>query len=275
MSLVLVACSSETVTSTAGSMTRYTATVTVLENRQHGPQMCVATTLSNPPQCVGADVKNWNWKIVESEAAGDTRWGIYRLVGTWDGKRLTLTEPPGTPSSAPPTPPKGLDEKFASPCPEPVGGWKPVNPAKATEGAIRKVIEKAPTVKGFAGAWLDQGYLKGYESGPQSVDGANDPTKLVLNLKFAGKLSGHERWVRKIWGGALCLSGAERTDTELRRIQKDLRDEVEEIQTSDISIVNNRVEAQVFVATNELQQKFDFRYGKGAVILQSLMRSVG
>jgi hypothetical protein len=34
---------------------------------------------------------------------------------------------------------------------------------------------------------------------------ANDPTKLILNVRFTSNLNEHEQAVREVWGGALCV----------------------------------------------------------------------
>lgn len=80
------------------SSTRYRLSATVLESPGHGPQLCHAVAESYPPQCSGPDVVGWDWAAVEGEeTASGTTWGVYEVTGTWDGTRLTLTEPAGPP----------------------------------------------------------------------------------------------------------------------------------------------------------------------------------
>ncbi|MBW3549122.1 MAG: hypothetical protein KY452_13460 [Actinobacteria bacterium] len=71
--------------------TRYTATTTVLESPDHGPQLCLGGVQeSYPPQCGGPDVIGWDWDVVQGEeSANGTTWGTYTVVGTWDGEALT------------------------------------------------------------------------------------------------------------------------------------------------------------------------------------------
>jgi len=77
---------------------RYTATATVLESPEHGPQLCSGVRDSYPPQCGGPDIVGWDWDDVPAkESANGTTWGAYTVVGTWDGTTLTLTEPPTEP----------------------------------------------------------------------------------------------------------------------------------------------------------------------------------
>ncbi|MEV8633096.1 hypothetical protein AB0395_15695 [Streptosporangium sp. NPDC051023] len=254
---------------------RYAGSGTVLQDGRHGPQLCTAVAQSYPPQCGGIDIVGWDWKAVESEAAGDTRWGEYRVVGTWDGRRLTLTETPRRPvvSTTPPSS-RRHDPRYDSPCPRPAGGWKPVDPAKATEEARQEAMDRAGKAPEFAGAWIDQAYLDDVPT-PQASTAANDPARYVLNLRFTGDLTGRERWIRQVWGGALCVSGAKHAEAELRGIQQKIDKELEGLQSSSVSTLDNRVEALVPVVTDELRRTFDDRYGAGVVFLEGILRPVG
>lgn len=263
--LTVTACESSTA---ADTPPRYAGGGTVLQDAHHGPQLCQAVALSYPPQCSGIDLVGWDWNAVEHESSESVTWGSYQVVGTWDGKRLTLTEPPRPPAkeSAPPE-----ENMFASPCPAPAGGWRPVDPAKATQAAMDRAIRRAEKLEGFAGAWLDQAYLAGVPS-PQASTAANNPVRLVLNLKFTGDLAAPEREIRQVWGGALCLSPAERSQARLDTIQKEVEREVDGLQSAGVDIVGGRVDVSVFVATAELQRRLDDRYGKGAVMLHGILR---
>lgn len=69
---------------------------TVLQQGDSAPQFCVgAVTASYPPLCSGPDVVGWDWTRIEGhETAGTVTWGAYVINGRWDGKRLTVTQPP-------------------------------------------------------------------------------------------------------------------------------------------------------------------------------------
>jgi hypothetical protein len=43
----------------------------------------------------------------------------------------------------------------------------------------------------------------------------NDPTKLILNVRVTEDLAGAEAKLRETWGGMLCVSKAEHTESEL------------------------------------------------------------
>ncbi|MEW1840104.1 hypothetical protein AB0392_19345 [Nonomuraea angiospora] len=267
--LALAGCGASEVAGTV-SPTRYEANGTVLEGGGHGPQLCMMVMESLPPQCSGLDIAGWDWNKVGHKSQSGVKWGEYRVVGTWDGTRLTLTEPPGAPrkEAAP-----AHEEDLTSPCPVPEGGWRPVDPAKATQRALDEAMARAGTAEEFAGAWLDQSYMKGL---PAESPEANDPRRLVLNLKFTGDLSGREAWIREVWGGALCVSGAARSQSELEAIQREVETELgDRLVSASSSVRGNQVTAQVWVATDELRRDLEARHGAGAVVLDGVLRPVG
>lgn len=59
-------------------------------------ELCLGALLeSYPPQCSGVRLHGWSWDGVEgSETSGDATWGSYVVQGSYDGKRLTVTQPP-------------------------------------------------------------------------------------------------------------------------------------------------------------------------------------
>ena len=102
----------------------YEADGIVLEDASHGPELCLGgVALSLPPQCGGVPLANWDWGAVSGAQSGSgTTWGEYHVVGTYDGGVLTVTEvgaadPDRLDSGT------GTIRSFATPCPEPAGGW--------------------------------------------------------------------------------------------------------------------------------------------------------
>ncbi|MBB2914288.1 hypothetical protein FHS43_005600 [Streptosporangium becharense] len=256
---------------------RYQADGTVLADSTHGPQLCAVVTASLPPQCSGPDIVGWDWKTVEHSTRGGVRWGEYHVVGTWDGRRLTLTEPP-RPAERRDTP--GDRPDFSTPCPKPAGGRRPADPAKATQEALAAAVARAEKLPGYAGAWLDQSYLEeidGYDpDDPRSVERhAGDPKRLVLNLRFTGDPAVHEPAIREVWGGALCLSRGRRTAAELRALQERVQEEVEGVYSVSADERAGHVRAGVWVATPERQRQVDGKYGEGLVVLEGFLRPVG
>jgi hypothetical protein len=234
---------------------------TVLESPEHGPQLCGAVATSYPPQCGGPDVVGWTWKALTAESANGTTWGSYVVVGTWDG-RLHLTEPARTAGAADQPDPAGEMPDFTSPCPPPMGGWRPVNPALTTAEALERLPALAEAEPDFAGFWLDQ-----------PPDANNDPTRLVANVKFTGDLKRHERELRRVWGGALCVSAADRTQAELNRVQKAV-DGLPGFSGSGQDVVAGVVDAKVHVATERQQRELDERFGAGVVRLSGVLQPI-
>ena len=252
---------------------RFRVVATVLESPDHGPQLCHAVALSLPPQCGGPDVVGWDWDLVEYESAGGTRWGDYLVTGAWDEAAMTftLTEPATNGAEAPESE-RAIDPvpDFRSPCPTPAGGWRPLDPTKATHEAMDRALAAARAEPEFAGAWLDQSYLR--EPGVSESD-ANDPQRIVLNLRFAGDLGRHDAQIRAIWGGALCLSQASRPLSELESIRGEVTAQVGQLSSS-LDEVAGVVHVTVPVATEREQEQMDVRFGPGVVVLNSWLRPI-
>ena len=215
--LLLSGCAAQPADPSAGGAAssadeRYAVSATVLESPDHGPQLCSSVMESYPPQCGGPDVVGFDWTDVEGvESANGTTWGAYRVVGTWDGERLALTEPPGAPrdgdGAAVP------DADFSTPCAAPSGGWGVEDPATATDGAQQAVIEHANAQPDLGALWLDTGAeLAG------DLPGLTQPA--VLNVAFTGDLDRHERELRHLYGGPLCVTRVTRSQAELLQLQQ-------------------------------------------------------
>lgn len=245
---------------------RYEASGTVLESRDHGPQLCLGgIETSLPPQCGGPEIVGWDWEQVDGEeSANGTTWGDYRVVGTYTDGVFTLTEAAGPPD------PSLADDAFgsidfAAPCPPPAGGWVVVDPATATAAAQQAAVAYAASQPDHAGSWVDQSVNPALVDGvgPGEEEQANDPTRLILVVLFTGDLERHTDELRAVWGGPLCVAAADRSSAELEAIQTALSDEPGFL-SSGQDVVANQVVLQVIVA-GDLQARFDDRYGQGAV----------
>jgi hypothetical protein len=238
---------------------RFRVTATVLRSPEHGPQLCLSVATSLPPQCGGPDIPNWTWNGLRSESAAGSTWGNYLLTGTSEGDTFTLTEPATVAeggNGSPPTPPLGTL------CAEPAGGWKPVDPARATREALEAAQIKANADPDFAGLWVD---LRSPPNQPPT--GEQDPTTLVLNVRYTKDLARHEAELRAVWGGSLCLTQATRSIADLTRIQNELTDPKAGVTSSSVDIRTGTVEIYVFVATQARQRELDAAYGPGVVRL--------
>jgi hypothetical protein len=144
---------------------------------------------------------------MSSSMFAGTRWGSYVLMGTWDGGRpllapeeFTLTEPAVADDGTVKRPASRFTA-ISTPCPQPAGGWRPVDPARATSSAFEAASRRAQAERGFGGLWTHQQNGKG---------NANDPRKFVLNVTTTGDVAAMERKLREIWGGSMCVSKAAR-----------------------------------------------------------------
>ncbi|HVM02548.1 MAG TPA: hypothetical protein VM263_07740 [Acidimicrobiales bacterium] len=256
-----------------GRETRYTATATVLESPDHGPQLCLGgVEESYPPQCRGPAVVGWDWGAIDGEeSASGTTWGTYTVVGTWDGESLTLTERPAPADGARRSEPEPA--RSSTPCAEPQGGWRVVDAAKASAGAMQAAIDYARSRPTFGGAWVDQSTNPALDEVPVDEARANDPTKLVLNLTFTDDVAHHEEAIREIWGGALCVSEASASAAELSDIRAEVEAAVGQLLFSSVDAVRGRLEVGVPV-DGGLQQRFDERYGPGVVQVRAQLRPV-
>lgn len=257
---------------------RYTASATVLQSEKHGPQLCLgAIADSLPPQCDGPDIVNWNWDTITGErTGGTTTWGEYVVVGTYVDGRFTLTEPaiPASDYTGPPLSPPAPSIDFSSRCPAPPGGWRVLDPARTTHETLEATMSRAAQLPGYGGAWVDQSINPAGQS-PNSPPeaGSNDPTKLVVNVMYTGDLARPEAELRKVWGGALCLSKAARTEAELRDIQQELTSTPGMLGIG-VFIPDGIVQIDLILDTGVLQSEFDKKYGADVVKVRSALTKV-
>lgn len=244
----------------------YTGSGTVLESPDHGPQLCLGgVQLSLPPQCGGPDLVGWDWNAVDNEeSASGTTWGEYSVVGTWDGERLTLTRSPGPPARGAET-----ARDFSTPCDPPADGWAATDAAMTTYETQEDALSYARAQVDFGGAWID--YIDEPGSPREPEEGA-DPKSMILNLRFTGDLEEHERELRRRWGGALCVIEARQPLSRLLAIQEEVGQDVDRLLSSSVDEVNGIVEVQVLIATEEMQDSLDGKYGEGLVKLSGALQ---
>ncbi len=174
--------------------TTYRFVGTVLRNDAHGPQLCVGMRrMQYPPDCGTIDVPNWNWDGVEHQTEGETRWGEYVVIGTFDpaANSLLVTVPAtvATPEDYPQIP----EPDFSSPCEEP-DVVDPDGPPAAGD-----FFEEVP---GFGGRWVTE-----RDDGPS-----------IENIKVVGDLGDARAAIREFYEGPLCLVPATTTYRELLQI---------------------------------------------------------
>lgn len=246
----------------------YAVSALVLENRLHGPQLCYAVGASLPPMCGGPDVVGWDWDAVEGEESlHGTTWGDYRVVGTFDGERLILTEPPGQPRDGEPgagSPGPG----FSTRCPTPDGGWTIEDPATATLDGREAALKYANEQPDLGSIWLDiQAHLADVLPGV--------PEQAVLNATFTGDVERHERQLRARYGGPLCVSRAARSQEELTEVQQRVHQVLGgNFQYSGADGVRSVVKVMVPVVDDELRARVAEVDPDGLVVLSSWLQPV-
>lgn len=253
--------------SAARGLVRTAYPLTVLDDGS-GPQLCTAVLQSLPPQCQGLALRGWDWGAhPQHESRGGVRWGEFSVTGRFDGRTLTVTQatPPGE-DTAP-----AVDEPdLSTPCPEPAGGWRVRDPSRTTAQTLEQTMAAASRLPGHARSWLDQSINPASRSSDPQVQETrlNDPTKLIVNVAVAGDVGDAESRLREVWGGMLCVTRAEHTEGELRRIQERLQ-EVPGLQSTSIGL--DVVEAQVWWDDGRLQAWTDDEFGQGLVRVSSVL----
>ena len=249
---------------------RYRTRATVLEDTQHGPQLCYFVADSLPPQGGGPDVLGWDWGAVPAESVRGTSWGFYELVGTYADGAFTLMEPA---TAADPragqasTPSK--ENRFATPCDEPAAGWVPADPARAIEEALQEARKVATGSPGFAGLWIDQRV----PAAELTEENGNEPQRYVLNVSTTGDVGELDAALRRVWGGSLCVSTAARSKADLRAVQAALLD-LPGWFASWPDFFTGTVNVSVVHGTLEQQQALDEQFGAGAVRLSSQLKPI-
>jgi hypothetical protein len=126
---------------------------------------------------------------------------------------------------------------------------------------VNELASKEPD---FGGIWIDQP-IPVADPTPR-----NDPQHYVLNVTFTGDLARHEAELRKVWGGALCVSQVRQTEAELRKIQDELVKEPGVISSS-IDVTTGTITVEVFLARESRQRELDAKYGAGLIRLQGAL----
>lgn len=247
---LLAGCGSVDGAAEPGPITELTTQAMVLESKEHGPELCLSVLESLPPQCGDIPITNWDWAAAPGEETlNGTTWGDrYVVVGTFDGMRFTLTRPV---TQAHAQPADASPSELATPCPEPDGGWPSSHGDLSTEQAAAGVLRAARRLPGFGHFWLDRS------------------TRMVINVAVTGDLTVAERALRKVWDGPLCVSTTERTEKELRRIEREVR-RVDGMSSS--AVGQGAVSVHVKYDDGSLQRQLDAKYGAGAVVVTSALK---
>ena len=230
---------------------RYTIDVLVLEDASHGPELCIyptADAAGRGSEC-GPRVADWDWAKVPSPShAEQSTFAWYRLVGTYDGKVFTPTEPPVKIAE-----PRPQVAKRPTPCPAPPGGWHETNPAHlglTDFQALQHLANRAPD---FAGMWVSSTLA----SGPT----ADFQHGFVTVVAFTGDLARHRQEIAAAWGGPVCVVQHRHSHAELQAAVQHVLTALDhkELDLQDIMIgpdeVDDVVNLQVVAATPATQRE--------------------
>ena len=236
--------------------------VFVLEDRSHGPELCLGGVADSlPPQCGGVPILGWDWDVVQGEESrSGTSWGEFHVTGSYDGASFTMTEVTAPRGGAP------EDNEIGTPCPMPDGGWVAPDVSRATEDDLLVAGHAAEAEPDSAGFWID------YVEDPVDDETPVPPGGIILNAASTGDLERHAASLRELWGGPLCVTEVATTHRDLERIQREIGDGALEPLGLDATwsatyVFDNVVEVGVVVATDQDRAAVDERYGEGVVEL--------
>lgn len=250
--------------------TRYP--VTVIDDGD-GAELClggVATSL--PPQCSGPALPGWDWASLagDFDQARGTRWGDFVVTGTFDGEALTPTDVVPAAEADPVPDPEDVSV-WQTPCPEPDGGWVPVDPATTTQSGIDRAFRIAERLPTYGASWVDLSINPVADDEPSGIEwemAMSDPRYTIVNVSVTDDADGAEAAIREVWGGPLCVSEARSTYRELRAIEDDLMDLPGALGSE---ANDGRIVAYVLHDDGATQAWADQEYGEGVVEVSSAL----
>ncbi len=252
--------------------TRYP--VTVIDDGD-GAVVCLGGVAESlPPQCGGPRAIGWDWADHEGayEEAAGVRFGVFAVTGTFDGTELTVTD--ALPADEWIEESSGArDVEFGSPCMEPAEGWPSDLVPMGTENGVLEAAQRRPD---YAGGWVTQRDPRD----PMELDQAlaDDPdtgvVPPIVNVRVTGDPADAEAELRQLWDGPLCVTTAERTESELRAIQDEVSTR-DGVLGSSADVVTGAVDVTVTYDDGSLQSELDDRYGAGVVRVTSALVPAG
>lgn len=224
-----------------------------------GAELCMGPmTASIPPQCAGIPLVGWKWPADGWSRDGDVRSGSYAVVGIHENGKFRVEKIVDL-ESIPELDEGSEGRDFRSPCPVPKGGWRAEDPSRATQETEEAAIQAAEKLPDYAELWIDD-----------LGDDAQDPAKIVLNVSVTDDLGRAESAMRKVWGGALCVSRGARTQQDVLRIQAEVVEDLPGVTGAGTN--RGVIEVTVDYDDGTLQQQVDEKYGLGAVRVISGLR---
>ena len=215
----------------------------------------------------------WDWADHDGhyEASGRVRWGDFKVTGMFDCTDVTVTD--AVPAiewagSGPAT-----DADFSSPCPEPPGCWPSEPMDMFADDAVFQAARRLP---GYAGGWVthrDPRDPRDRRELDQTL--AEDPQAKILppivNIKVTSDPAAAEAELEQVWDGPLCVTTAERTESDLRAIQDEVATSARGMLSASVDVMTGSVELTVAHDDGTLQAELDRRYGEGVVDVASAL----
>lgn len=134
---------------------------------------------------------------------------------------------------------------------------------------MERTFEAARRLEGYAGSWVDQSINPaGRDSAEDDFLLMNDPTPLIMNSMVTGETTAAEARLRGTWGGALCVSPARHTETELLHVLGEVTG-IPGMLTAGTG--RDRVDVLVIYDDGSLQRELDDRFGAGMVAVTSTL----
>lgn len=228
----------------------------------HGePSLCIGgTTDTNPAKCIEPGVALTHWPK-NAQLGTD-----YLVTGSFDGSTLSVTrihrwddERDKLPRTWPFT-----QDNFRTPCAAPANGWRVLNPSKTTAREAGNLEFAAAKLPGYTAFWWD------YSRTPRGGKD-NDPNFATANVFVDRDVAGARRTIRRLWGGALCVTRSRHSSAEQQRISSEL-DRV----PGRITISDKRDSIEILVTYDDgmIQRWADKRYGPHYVQITSALQDV-
>lgn len=155
--------------------------VFVLEDREHGPELCLGVVQESLPlRCGGVPVRGWDWDLVPGEESrSGVSWGGFHVTGTYDGASFIVSEVTASRAGVPD------DHEIGTPCPIPDAGWTAPDVSRADEDDLLTAGHAAEAEPDSGGIWID------YLEEPVGDETPVPPGGIILNAAFTGDLERH------------------------------------------------------------------------------------
>jgi hypothetical protein len=249
--------------------TQYQGDAMVLQTKPARPELCVGLVAQSlPPGCSGPPIDGWDWTHLTGEhRSGRTIWGRYHVVGTYDGTTFTLTRRPVPSRTHLPHP-----VPITTPCSTPSGGWVVTNQSRLSLADYNTMAAAARNQPDFAGLWVDT-------STPVNRR-VNLFPEQVITVAFTGSPSQHRAQLVALWGGPLCVVQRAYTRAVLDQIAAAIQGAVGhrlglQVIEAGSDDVNDRVNVTTMIATADMRNAVDRRFGSGLVRLTPVLIPIG